>query len=398
MTEGNEPHENVAPVFIYEDQDGSLKYPELKHLDKTIGRESSNIVGLFEEKITLLLTKKNEKLKAYCHFYASRRENREEGFYIVYEETYSDHFFQDLQRFGEIALGAIELSLADIKDNSVFKNISIFDIYDENSNKIQSHNGFSFSGLDLEALRQALANKEKLTYIGGVSPALSNFIKNMLNNVPDFPILISSEQRKLFGINIQIKLNVTELLCTEDTQKILNEYREKLRREKEEKERKARIESAKQTIKEPISQLKSCNWSEFEVDDHLFKNCSSLSPSRYTKSDFTRNLFRLINNAGYEHMLDWGIIHYELSKQPIYTQLINSPSTGSENSHEVTTPTKAKRNLKFGVTSDYIYILKSPYFLILIALIILIFFFSYIGGDISNFKNYIENCTINFGD
>jgi hypothetical protein len=291
----------------------------------------------------------------------------------VYEDIYSDHFFEDFKKYGEIALDSIELNLIDSKENSVFKNISIFDTYNENLSNIQSQNGFSFSGLNLEALRQALANKEKLTYIGGVSPALSNFIKNMLNNVPDFPILISSEQRKLFGINIQIKLNVTELLCTEDTQKILNEYREKLRREKEEKERKARIESAKQTIKESISQLKSCNWSEFEVDDHLFKNCSSLSPSRYTKSDFTRNLFRLINNAGYEHMLDWGIIHEKLVKQPGYTHLVNSHIRKSEDFIEPITSSSSsgkRKHSKYGVISGYIHIPKLTYLLLLIALIV----------------------------
>lgn len=366
MVEGSESHEKVVPVFIYiyEDQDGSLKYPELEHLDKTTERERNDIVLLFERKITLLLIKKNEKLKAYCRFFASRMENREEGFYIVYEEKYSDHFFHDYKKFGEIALSAIELSLTDSEENSIFKNISIFDTYNENSSNIQSQNGFSFSGLDLEALRQALVNKEKLTYVGGVSPALSNFIKNTLKNVPSFQICISSEQRKLFSINIQNKLNVTELLCTEDTQKILNEYREKLR-----------IENAKQNIKESISQLKSCNWSDFEVDDYLFKNCSSLSPSKNSYSDFTRNLFRLLENADYEYMLDWGVIHEKFAKQPIYTHLVNSQIRKSKDLPEIvkssSIPANKKRS-KYRAISGYIYIPKLFFLLLLVALIVLI--------------------------
>lgn len=388
MVEGSESHEKVVPVFIYiyEDQDGSLKYPELEHLDKTIERETNDIVLLFERKITLLLIKKNEKLKAYCRFFASRMGNREEGFYIVYEENYSDHFFHDYKKFGEIALSAIELSLTDSEENSIFKNISFFDTYNENSSNIQSQNGFSFNELDLETLKQALVNKEKLTYVGGVSPALSKFIKNILKNVPNFQICISSEQMKLFGINIQNKLNAAELRCTEDTQKILNEYQKKLR-----------IENAKQNIKESISQLKSCNWSDFEVDDYLFKNCSSLSPSKNNYSDFTRNLFRLLENADYERMLDWGIIHEKFAKQPIYTHLVNSQIRKSNDLTEpITSPSSLsnRKHSKYGVISDYIYMLKLPCLLLLTVLLVFVII-KYCNGDIEVSPLY-ENRTFTF--
>lgn len=246
---------NKANIKIYEDQTGLMLFPE-KRTDK-----DREIVRFFDNKINLYIKKSENNIEMCIYIKAQKGLERPLGYYIIYIGNYDNNFFTNFRRNIDITLHDLKLQpLSGDKENTVFDNIGRFDSIGR------------LSG-DINVIRNAIGSNDYLGYRCGNIGDISTFCNQILKNINNIKIAISSEDSTLGQINILIDKRYEEPLTPNDrTIDILNRYRTRLWNNKksiEGRPGKDKIAEGRDSIKEGIRRLESSGHSSTEIQNIL---------------------------------------------------------------------------------------------------------------------------------
>jgi hypothetical protein len=230
-------------IEIYEDQTGLMIFPE-KRSDK-----NREIVRLFDNKVELFIKKTGNKLEIYCYILSHKGFSRDLGYYIVYKDNYTDNSFTNFKNDARNIIQKLEFQLStDSTETIIFNNIEKFDSYER------------YRG-DIDAIINSLNSYSSLEYRSGNIKQIAVFCKELLRDINNITIAISSETSKLGSVNILINKKYDEHLTpTENTIAILNDNRRKMvdNKKREEGERgKNKIVEGFVLIKDGVNIIKN---------------------------------------------------------------------------------------------------------------------------------------------
>lgn len=316
MPANNDLMENNTSVFVYEDQDGLMMFP-----NDSNGSKSKGIVHYFENRIVFLLKKKDQDIQIICHIMGSKGRERGTGLYIKYQGHYSKQLFNDFKTEGESALKKIGFNLLEddsstniYRNNTLFKNISSFD-FERTKLRLEKS--------EIRVIKEASKNKENLIYLGGDISTISSFIETLLVNISEFSLCISPIKCQICDINIQSSLDMGELKLIEPTsviENIKNQNVESLKKE------------AKNKFIDSIDILQEYGWKDYELINCLLDNCTNSNPKIYNfvrilvqgeyasnnvsyKNRFTESFIELFSDQEYNSLLDWNALEIKFFKQ-----------------------------------------------------------------------------------
>lgn len=197
---------------IYEDQTG-LIFPHHKE-------KNERAVTFFNRGVDLYIGKKDERITIYCFVLAHKRLARDQGYYIV-----SDNSNITPSIFSEFKKNAIKL-LQDLElqprhgdiDNAIFDNLDKFDI------SVYSYDRTIYKDIDIIADIIYKKPDQYLEYRGSNIAEILTFCYRLLK-IKDVKIAVSSEEIKSCNINIlRYKKSQEPLTPSGSTIQILDYY------------------------------------------------------------------------------------------------------------------------------------------------------------------------------
>lgn len=232
-------------LTLYEDQTGQSLFPDTKE-------KNERIVMFFNKGIDLYIEKKGDNIDIFCHVLAKRGSERNQGYYIRYKENYNRDYFTPFKKYAQEVL--IKLKLQVISDdigNTIFENIEKFD------------NGGTHKDIDIII---SVLKEDVLVYKDGNINEISKLCNDILSNIKDVKISISSEDSKLGNINILRNMYEGHLSPTENTVQTLERHKKRSEQKRKDDIKK----SAKEKIKEGIDTLKNIGYSIDDIKRDLF--------------------------------------------------------------------------------------------------------------------------------
>ena len=238
-------------IEIYEDQTGLMLFPE-KRSDK-----NREIVRLFDNKVELFIKRAGAKLEIDCYILAHKGFSRDIGYYIIYKDEYTDYSFTNFKNEAKKILQKLEIQFhPDSTETILFNNIEKFDSYE------RYHD-------DIDAIINAVNSYASLEYKSGNIRQTAIFCRELLRDINNIKIAISSEASKVGNVNILInKKNDESLIPTEDTRTILSENRRKIINNKKKEEAirgKDKVIEGFVSIKDGVNILKSAGYDPTEI-------------------------------------------------------------------------------------------------------------------------------------
>lgn len=227
-------------IRIYEDQTGLMVFPDNRSL------KDDNIVKLFHNKVDLSIKKTGNNLEIYCYMLAHKGLARDLGYYIIYTNIYSDTIFTNLKKDTDKILRDLKFQISsNTSENTVFNNIEKFDPIP--GSKLEYAHGHN-----TDAIKNAVGEGRRLEYIAGNINEISIFCRDVLKNINNVEIYITSGENKLGNINISRKSHERLFYPSEETKSILNYYENKLKSNKDKDEEKLGKEKIAEGFSGPI--------------------------------------------------------------------------------------------------------------------------------------------------
>jgi hypothetical protein len=261
-------------IKIFEDQTGLMLFPE-KGLDKT-SFKNMDIVKLFDNKIDLHITHREDFLELTCYLLVHRGQERAIGCYIVGKGKYTDTSFGDFKSDANWALRNIGFEHHyDNAETLVFDNIEKFDMDG------QSHK-------DIDLIVEAKNSGDRVNYKGGDIGEIASLCRQILRRVRNIDIVISTVENNIGHVNIVISRTHDERLyptsqgrLTLDRQIRRAEYRRleeqnEIRKKEEEKikqkEREIvdeKIEQGTALIKKGLDIKRKAGYGDIEINSNV---------------------------------------------------------------------------------------------------------------------------------
>lgn len=198
-------------IEIFEDQTGLKIFPERR------SEKDREIVRFFDNKIELFVKRTGNKLEIVCYILAHKGFSRDLGYYIIYKDDYADNSFTNFKNEARKILQKLEFLLSpDSTETIIFNNIEKFDSYERYRE-------------DISAIINSLNAYASLEYRSGNIIQIAIFCRELLRDINNIKIAISSETSKLGNVNILINKKYDEPLTpTDNTIAILNDNRRKI--------------------------------------------------------------------------------------------------------------------------------------------------------------------------
>ena len=235
-------------IKIYEDQTGIMMHPEKS------SSKNADIVKLFDNKVDLCITSKNDEIEIICYLLIHKGISRSIGSYIIGKDKYSDKIFENFKNESNNALKSIGFEHHnDDKENVIFNNIEKFDIDNESYD-------------DILLLKEAHKSKEHVNYKSNNINKISNLCKQIIKNIKNVKIAISNIEINIANINITRNDTLDDQLSlTDQSKQIINNHKRKIeqlkldekRRLEEIEERKKQKELEERKKKDEIEKEKS---------------------------------------------------------------------------------------------------------------------------------------------
>lgn len=227
-------------IKIYEDQTGLMVFPESRSL------KDDNIVKLFHNKVDLSIKKIGNTLEIYCYMLAHKGLARDLGYYIIYTNFYSGNIFTNFKKDTDKILRDLKFQISsNISENTIFNNIEKFDpIPGSKLEYSHEHN--------TDAIKNAVGEGNRLEYTAGNISDISIFCRDVLKNINNVEIYITSGENKLGNINISRKSHERLFYPSESTKNILNDYEKKLKSYKDKDEERLGKEKIAEGFSGPI--------------------------------------------------------------------------------------------------------------------------------------------------
>lgn len=229
---------------IYEDQTG-LIFPHHKEKDE-------NAVTFFNKGVDLYIDKKDERIIIYCFVLAHKYLARDQGYYIVSDNSYITYpIFNEFKKNATKLLQDLELQPrhGDI-DNAIFDNLDKFDL------KENSYAGNIYK--DIGIIPDIIYKEPDLylDYRGSDIVEILTFCYRLLK-LKNVKIAVSSEELKLCNINIlRNKKSLEPLAPSSTTIQILDNYRRMQAEKKLDIKRKEELERGKNELIEGFDLIK----------------------------------------------------------------------------------------------------------------------------------------------
>lgn len=216
-------------IKIYEDQTGQMIYPERSEKDK-------NIVRLFDNKIDLYIKKIENNIEISCYLLAHKGQSRGLGYYIIYSGNFGKDTFVNFKNEANNTLQKLELQPhSDDAENAIFNNLRDFD--------------FGNYTKDIDIIKNSLNSGECLYYKAGNISEISSFCKELLRNINNIKIAISTGESNLGEVNILRNKKYEEpLTLTDKGKQVIDRQREKISQKLAEEKKKKEGEIGKNKI------------------------------------------------------------------------------------------------------------------------------------------------------
>lgn len=225
---------------IFGDQEGDKLFPSIGY--PSIGHyKDDNIKKFFGNGIDLYIDKKGDRLTIICHILAHKGKERYQGYYVKYVDDYNNGIFTNFKKSTNKVLYdlGLEPNSGDI-NNAIFDNIGKFDLEEKHRE-------------DINAIIYALNSSNYPDYKAGNIDEIAAFCNDILKNIDNTRIVISSKENKFGEINIMInKRSKESLIPSEKTRQILYRYR----KNKANEEKKIKGKSGEEKIKDGIVSIK----------------------------------------------------------------------------------------------------------------------------------------------
>lgn len=227
-------------IRIFEDQTGLMMFPE-KYLDKTSSR-NMDIVKLFDNKIDLRMTYREDFLETTCYLLVHRGQERAIGCYIVGKGKFVDSYFDTFKNDANDVLKKIGFEHHyDNTENVVFDNIEKFDTSG------QPHK-------DIDLIVEAKNSGEYVNYKGGDIGEIASLCRQILKRINNIDIVISTVESNLGHVNIvRSKIHDERLFPTSQGKQVLDGLIRKAEQRRNEENRKKDL--AKRKLEEEKARL-----------------------------------------------------------------------------------------------------------------------------------------------
>lgn len=254
-------------VKIYDEKTGWMIFPIFPGKEP---EKDENIIELFNNHIDLYLEKKDKELMISCHVSIQGHEESN-GYYIKSLGKYEDNSFTEFKKESNKALRTLGLQTnpSDV-NNLMLYNIEKLDL------DIYLHE-------DTEIVEQVLKSGEYLEYQGGNIDEITIFCKDIIKNIDNSKIAISSDKSKLGDINIlSTKKHEEPLYPNERTRAILNKYKKEFidkKKKEEENIAKSKINDGIILIKEGLTILRSSGYDPTKISEEVNRITEEISAS-----------------------------------------------------------------------------------------------------------------------
>lgn len=239
-------------IEIYEDQTGLMMFPE-KRTDR-----NTTIVKFFDNKIDLCITKKGNEIEIICYLLIYRGSGRAIGCYIIGRDEYSKNLFSDFKKDADTSLQSIGFNWhTNNEENVMFNEIK----------KIDENNEL-YMNMKLIVLSHELGNK--INFNGGSIDKIANLCDQLLKNIDNIRISISTVNSNIGNINIiRNKILNDQLNLTDQGKEVIERQRERVKKQKldekkKEEENRKKIEELQKQLKEEKNKKKKIEETIYE--------------------------------------------------------------------------------------------------------------------------------------
>jgi hypothetical protein len=241
-------------IKIFEDQTGLMMFPE-KYLDKTSLR-NMDIVKLFDNKIDLRITYREDILETTCYLLVHRGQERAIGCYIVGKGKFVDDYFGTFKNDANDVLKKIGFEHHyDNAENAVFDNIEKFDTSG------QPHK-------DIDLIVEAKNSGEHINYKGGDIGEMASLCRQILGRINNIDIVISTVESNIGHVNVaRSKMHDERLLPTSQGKQVLDRQMRKAEQRRFEENRKKDIE--KRMVEEEAKRIRDAETRKLEEKRRL---------------------------------------------------------------------------------------------------------------------------------
>lgn len=294
-------------LYIYEDQDGEQKYPPVYEKNEDI-----SIVEMLIRKQLLYIYKEGQNLTLMCYASVSKEGSRSIGVFFKYIDIISCDYFTKFKQVASNALKSIDYYFDSDKINIFFENIEFFNQRNSVSNMLPNSNS--------DVILKCLDSGKNLRFYNGTIVEISSICINVIFNLDLVSVSIFNNtsgflernKRNISDLEIYISDLKTHLTASEDTNQIILQTQDNIKRKEEEdirNRKKLEQEKTKKLAKDSflsgLKSLKSCHSSN-EVDQFIFQNCFSGKGTEYILS-LLNDSYPDIYNMYYEKTLPTSI-------------------------------------------------------------------------------------------
>lgn len=272
-------------LYIYEDQDGEQKYPPVGQK-----RNDYSIVEMLNRRQLISIDKNDQKLTLMCYALISKEGSRSIGVFFKFVDTISDNYFTKFNQVASDALNSVGYYLNSDQNNILFKHIEHFNKQNSSPN--------SFLNYDSDVIVKCLYSCKNLKFYNGTIADISSICRNVIFNLDLVSVSIfdnncgflEKNKRNISDLEIYIRDLNTHLTASEDTNQIILQTQDNIKRKEEEDiryrkklEKEKTKKLAKDSFLSELKSLESCHSSN-EVDQFIFQNCFSGKETEYILS------------------------------------------------------------------------------------------------------------------